>query len=96
MTAAGLGVIAEVRPANVAVANVPADRSSASAGLRALHKAVTNVATVRDVKGLAADAVHVTSVTNANAVNRLRRCRRLALLCFRTTKASNRSRARFE
>ena len=95
MTAAGLGVIAEVRPANVAVANVPAGRSAARAGLRALHKAVTNVATVRDAKGLAADAVHVTSVTNANAVNRLRRCRRLALPCFRTTKASNRSHARF-
>jgi hypothetical protein len=96
MTVAVHGAIAEVRPANVAVATVPAAPRAAIDAAPVHLKAVKNAATGLVAKGLDAGAVHVTSAINANAANPLRHCRTLALLCFRMTKASNRSRARFE
>src|SRR5262249_7255499 len=97
-TAAARGEIAEVRPANVAVANAPAEpmANAASAGLPVHRKAAKNAAIVPGAKDLAAEAVHMTSAITASVGSNRRRCRRLALLCFPTIKASNRSRARFE
>jgi hypothetical protein len=97
MTAAVLDA-ARVLRANAAVANVLATpiASAASVGQGVHHKAARIAATVPVATGSAAGAVHATSATRANTASHLRLCQRLALLCFRTTKALNRSRARFE
>jgi len=96
MTAGAHDATAEVRRANAAVANVPADPRAATDEVPVHHKVVRNAATGPVAKDLDTDVVHVTSETNVNAGNRLHHCRKLALRCFRTTKGSNRSRARFE
>jgi hypothetical protein len=84
---------AEARQVNAEVATVLAGQREANAVPGVHHRVVRIAATAPGAKDL---AVGVINVTNANAAKRLRLCRRLALLCFRTTKASNRSRARFE
>jgi hypothetical protein len=98
MTVAVPGEIAEVRPVNVAVAAiVHGDPRAVIDAVPVLRKVVRSAATGPVAKGLDADVVHVTNaINNANAVNRLRHCRKSALRCFRMTKGSNRSRARFE
>ena len=96
MNVAVPGESAEDRPVNVAVVIVPADPMAATDVVPVHRKAVRNAVIGPVANGLGADAALVTSATsNANAGNRLRLYRTLALRCFRTTKASNRSRARF-
>jgi len=87
---------AEARPVNAEVATVLAGQREANAVPGVRHRVVRIAATAPGAKDLAVGVINVTNAINANAANRLRLCRRLALHCFRTTKASNRSRARFE